>query len=73
MLLVPNMEILEASIGESSSSWSSVVNGVAFACYAYYGGALRLKEVPEIVELSHSGKLSGKGIVIVDQRLVDDQ
>ncbi len=30
-----------------------------------------LKEVPEVVELSHSGKMQGKGIVIVDEEAVN--
>ncbi len=29
-----------------------------------------LKEVPKVVELSHSGKMQGKGIVIVDEEAV---
>lgn len=32
-----------------------------------------LKEIPKIVDLAHSGKLKGKGIVIVDESLVDNQ
>lgn len=32
-----------------------------------------LKEVPKLVDLAHDGKLKGKGIVLVDQSLVDSQ
>lgn len=32
-----------------------------------------LKKLPELVELAHSGKMSGKGIVIVDSKQVTEQ
>ena len=31
-----------------------------------------LHEVPKLVELAHSGKMSGKGVVIIDQAQIDD-
>ncbi|MBE7182352.1 MAG: zinc-binding dehydrogenase [Terriglobus roseus] len=32
-----------------------------------------LDRVPELVELAHSGKLRGKGIVVIDQAQIDEQ
>jgi alcohol dehydrogenase, propanol-preferring len=31
-----------------------------------------LNEIPKLVELAHSGKMSGKGVVIIDQAQLDD-
>jgi len=32
-----------------------------------------LKEIPKLLELVHGGKMSGKGIVIIDQEAIDKQ
>ena len=30
-----------------------------------------LKQIPDLVELAHSGRMSGKGIVIVDEEAIE--
>jgi propanol-preferring alcohol dehydrogenase len=32
-----------------------------------------LKETPKLVELAHSGKMKGKGVIIMDQKQMDDE
>jgi propanol-preferring alcohol dehydrogenase len=32
-----------------------------------------LRMIPELVELAHSGKMAGKGIIIVDEKQVEEQ
>ena len=32
-----------------------------------------LKEIPKLIELAHSGKMAGKGIVIIDQEQIKEE
>lgn len=32
-----------------------------------------LKKIPELLELAHSGKMKGKGIIIVDEQQIDEE
>ena len=32
-----------------------------------------IREVPKAVELAHSGKMSGKPVIIIDQQAIEDQ
>ena len=35
----------------------------------FYG----LKEIPKLIELAHSGKMQGKGIIIVDEQATKEE
>jgi propanol-preferring alcohol dehydrogenase len=32
-----------------------------------------LEKIPELLELAHGGKMSGKGIIIVDQKQIEEE
>ena len=44
-------------------------HNITVKTHAFFG----LKEIPKLVEVAHSGKMAGKGVVIIDEEEMDRQ